>query len=162
MTDKHSAGFLMFRARERSEVEVFLVHPGGPYFVNRDEGVWSIPKGIVEANESPLEVAAREFEEETGRSARDCGLGDWPVALGTIRQKGGKLVEAWAFEGNWPDGLLVRSNRFELEWPPRSGRKSEFPEVDRGQFFDEPTARRKLNPAQVELLDRLLDHLRRA
>lgn len=150
----------MFRKRGRSGVEVFLVHPGGPYFVHRDEGVWSIPKGLVEANESPVEVAVREFEEETGRSPRDCGLGDDLVSLGSIRQKGGKLVEAWAFEGDWPDGVAIESNRFTVEWPPRSGRMSEFPEVDRGLFFDVETAREKLLAAQVDLLDRLLDHLR--
>jgi predicted NUDIX family NTP pyrophosphohydrolase len=158
---KRSAGLLMYRRREGAGVEVFLVHPGGPYFVHRDEGVWSIPKGLVETNESPMEVAAREFEEETGQSPRDCGLGDALVSLGTIEQKEGKIVEAWAFEGDWPAGVVVSSNRFELEWPPHSGRKSEFPEVDQGQFFDLQVARKKLLAAQVELLDRLVEHLDR-
>jgi predicted NUDIX family NTP pyrophosphohydrolase len=154
----HSAGLLMFR-RGASGVEFFLVHPGGPFFARKDEGVWTIPKGLIEDGEDPISVAAREFTEETGRSPAACGLRGEPIPLGTVRQRGGKIVEAWGFEGVWPEGEAVASNRFRLEWPPRSGSWQEFPEVDRGAFFEFAAARRKLNPAQVVFLDRLLELL---
>ena len=155
---KHSAGILLFRRRPNG-VEVFLVHPGGPYFARRDEGVWSLPKGEFEPGADSLAEARREFEEETGRPLDTCAPGAGPIALGTIVQRNHKTVHAWAFEGDWPEDLEIRSNTFELEWPPRSGRRQRFPEVDRGAFFDLVAARRKLNPAQVELVDRLLDCL---
>jgi predicted NUDIX family NTP pyrophosphohydrolase len=138
-------------------VEVFLVHPGGPLFARKDAGVWTLPKGELEPGEEALDVARREFEEETGRSAAACAR-DAATAfpLGSIVQRGGKTVHAFAFAGDWPDGLDVHSNEFEMEWPPRSGRLQRFPEVDRGAFFDVERAREKLNPAQVELVDRLL------
>lgn len=160
MEPKQSAGFLMYRRRRRV-CQFFLVHPGGPYFAQKDQGVWTIPKGLIEPGEKALAVAAREFEEETGRSAAACGLASDPIPLGMIRQRGGKVVEAWGFEGDWPEGEEVRSNTFRMEWPPRSGAWREFPEVDRGRFFDEAEARRKLNPAQVEFVDRLLQHFER-
>ena len=160
MDIQHSAGFLMFR--QSPAWQFFLVHPGGPFFARKDHGVWTIPKGLIEPGEGALEVAAREFEEETGRSAAACGLRGEPIPLGHIQQRGGKLVEAWGFEGAWPPGHEVKSNTFTLEWPPRSGRRQEFPEVDRGGFFPLAEARRKLNPAQVEFLDRLLQHFERS
>ena len=159
MEEQHSAGLLMFR--RSPALEFFLVHPGGPFFARKDDGVWTIPKGLIEPGEGALAVAAREFEEETGRSPAECGLPGEPIALGSVRQRGGKLVEAWGFEGRWPEGEAVRSNTFRLEWPPRSGHWQEFPEVDRGGFFSLAEARRKLNPAQVEFLDRLLQHFER-
>ncbi len=156
-----SAGLLMFR-RVRRRVEVFIVHPGGPFFARRDEGHWSLPKGEIEAGEEPQAVARREFDEETGRPVDACtGGAEW-VALGEITQRGGKRVIAWAAEGDWPAGLPVRSNTLRVEWPPRSGRTLEIPEVDQGLFFDIATARRKLNPAQEPFLDRLLAALQDA
>lgn len=145
----------MFR-RGPEGVEVFLVHPGGPFFARRDEGVWSIPKGEMEAGDDPLAVARREFAEETGRSVEACGGGGPMTALGAVGQPGGKRVEAWAFEGEWPEGTPIESNTFTLEWPPRSGRTQAFPEVDRGGFFTEAEAKWRINPAQAELIDRLL------
>lgn len=156
---RKSAGLLLFRHRQR-RIEVFLVHPGGPFFTVRDEGHWSVPKGEIESGEAPRAVASREFHEETGRPVAACtGGADW-MALGEITQPGGKRVVAWAVEGDWPEGLPVRSNTIPLEWPPRSGRTIEIPEVDQGEFFGLATARRKLNPAQAPFLDRLLAALR--
>jgi len=149
-----SAGILLFRESDRG-LEVFLVHPGGPFFAGKDEGAWSIPKGLVDEGEDPLLAARREFLEETGTDLDACAPGGTPVDLGTVRQKGGKVVRAFAFEGDWPDGRALASNTFPLEWPPRSGRMREFPEVDGAAFFPEPEAKRKMNPAQVELVDRL-------
>ncbi|MEE8041741.1 MAG: NUDIX domain-containing protein [Pseudomonadales bacterium] len=143
-----SAGLLMFRRRDG--LELFLVHPGGPFFRNKDGGAWSIPKGEVEPSEDPLSTARREFSEETGIEAPDNGY----VALGEIRQKGGKRVTAWAFEGDC-DPAAIRSNTFEIEWPPRSGKRQSFPEVDRADFFAPDAARVKLNAAQAELVSRL-------
>ena len=167
-----SAGLLMFRRRAdgarsgrggashaagaAGELEVFLVHPGGPLFARRDEGVWSIPKGELEPGQDPLEVARREFAEETGQAVAACDRGGPMFPLGSVRQRGGKIVDAWAFEGDWPAGASVVSNTFSMEWPPRSGRTHEFPEVDRGQFFAAAEAKLKINPAQAELIDRLL------
>ena len=126
------------------------MHPGGPFFAKRDEGVWSLPKGLPEPDEPLLDAACREFAEETSLPVP---AGD-PIALGSVRQKGGKVVHAWALEGDC-DPASLRSNPFELEWPPRSGRVQSFPEVDRGAWLDAATARRKLNPAQTAFLDRL-------
>ena len=144
-----SAGLLMFR-RRRGELEFLLVHPGGPFFVRKDEGAWSIPKGEAAADEDLLSRARIEFAEELGLEPH----GDF-VPLGSIKQAGGKTVYAWAFEGDLPQDFVLRSNTFELEWPPRSGKHQIFQEVDRAEFFPEKVARRKINPAQVELLDRL-------
>jgi predicted NUDIX family NTP pyrophosphohydrolase len=129
---------------------VLLVHPGGPVWSRRDEGAWSIPKGEYEPGEEPLAAARREFEEELGVPAP---AGE-PVDLGEVRQKSGKLVRAWALPGAL-DATAIHSNSFTMEWPPRSGRWQEFPEVDRAQWFGLPEAREKINPAQAELLDRL-------
>jgi predicted NUDIX family NTP pyrophosphohydrolase len=130
-------------------LQVLLVHPGGPFFRNRDEGAWSIPKGEVEPGEDLLEAARREFEEEMG--VRPTGRF---LALTAVKQKGGKVVHAWAIEGDCDPGALGGST-FTMEWPPRSGRQEEFPEVDRADFFDLDTARRKINAAQVPLIDEL-------
>ncbi len=140
----------MHRTRD-GNLEVFLVHPGGPFFSKRDKGAWSIPKGEVDEDEDLLQAALREFEEEIGFRP------EGPFqALGDTRQKGGKIVYAWAFEADQDPGEELTSNTFELEWPPHSGRKQRFPEVDRGEFFSMDEAREKLNPAQHTFLDRLL------
>ena len=155
-----SAGLLMYR-RSAGALEYFLVHPGGPFFARRDAGVWSIPKGEFGDGEEPLDVALREFHEETGRTADACGATDF-VALGSVRQPSGKLVHAWGFAGDWPDGLAVTSNTFELEWPRGTGRVRTWPEVDDGRFFADDEARRRIIPAQAAFLDRLADHVERA
>jgi predicted NUDIX family NTP pyrophosphohydrolase len=144
-----SAGLLMFR-RNKNALELLLVHPGGPFFAKKDDGAWSIPKGEASTGEDLLARAQIEFEEELGVEPR----GNW-IPLGWIKQKGGKTVHAWAFEGDLSDRFELRSNSFEMEWPPRSGKLEQFPEIDRAQFFPEEIARRKINPAQVELIDRL-------
>lgn len=154
MAKKISAGLLMYRI-SNNEPEVFLVHPGGPYFRNKDVGVWTIPKGEVESEELLFDTALREFHEETGIQPS----GDF-IALDEIKQKGGKVVHAWAFEGDWDESGSIRSNYFEMEWPPRSGRKQQFPEIDRAQFFSVGEARRKINPAQIVLLERLEEFLK--
>jgi predicted NUDIX family NTP pyrophosphohydrolase len=145
---KASAGLLMYRFRD-GRLEVLLVHPGGPFWANKDLGAWSIPKGEVAEGEDPLSTAKREFEEELGFSPH----GEL-VLLGKIAQKGGKTVQAWAFEGDC-DPHNLQSNTFAVEWPPRSGKQQEFPEVDRAAFFRMDEAMQKINPAQVELLIKL-------
>jgi predicted NUDIX family NTP pyrophosphohydrolase len=145
---KVSAGVLLYR-RSRAIVEVFLVHPGGPFWARKDDGAWSIPKGEIEPGEEPLARAQREFAEETGFAV----AGEFR-ALAPVRQAGGKIVYAWAVEGD-ADAAAIRSNRFSMEWPPRSGRSQEFPEVDRAAWFDLKTARQKLNPGQRALVDAL-------
>jgi predicted NUDIX family NTP pyrophosphohydrolase len=147
---RRSAGLLLYRRRDGA-VELLLVHPGGPLWARRDAGAWSIPKGEVDEGEDPRAVALREFEEETGHPPPRGEL----VALGEVRQRGGKLVTAWAAAGDL-DPAAVTSNTFTLEWPPRSGRRREFPEVDRAGWFDPATAREKLLATQAELVDRLL------
>jgi predicted NUDIX family NTP pyrophosphohydrolase len=147
---RRSAGILLYRRRDGA-VEVLLVHPGGPLWARRDAGAWSIPKGEYDQGEDPLAVALREFEEETGQRPPAESL----VALGEVRQRGGKVVSAWAAPGDL-DPEAITSNTFTLEWPPRSGVRREFPEVDRAGWFDPPTAREKLLAAQAELVDRLL------
>jgi len=132
--------------------EVLLVHPGGPFWAKKDLGAWSIPKGEYEPDEDPRACALREFEEETGTRLLDDDL----VELGTVVQKAGKEVTAWAARGDL-DAAAVHSNSFEMEWPPRSGRQQEFPEVDRAEWFTIEAARGKLVSAQVELLDRLVE-----
>ena len=143
-----SAGLLMYRV-VGTESQVLLAHPGGPYFKNRDDGAWSIPKGEGESDEDRLEAAWREFEEETGVTP----TGPF-VSLTPVKQKGGKVVHAWAFEGNC-DPAAIFSNTFTMEWPPKSGRQMEFPEIDRARFFDLETARYKINAAQTGLIDEL-------
>ena len=133
-------------------MEVLLVHPGGPFWARRDAGAWSIPKGEYSDDEDPLDAARREFAEELGSRAPD---GD-PADLGEIRQKSGKVVHGWALAGDL-DAAAIQSNTFTLEWPPRSGRMREFPEVDRAEWFELERAREKINPAQAAFLDRLAE-----
>jgi predicted NUDIX family NTP pyrophosphohydrolase len=155
---KHSSGILLYRDRD-GVTEFLLVHPGGPYWARRDEGAWSLPKGGIEGEEDSRAAALRELDEELGPAAPDLDPGEL-IDLGQIRQRAGKVVDAWGAEGEFdPDAL--DSNTFEMEWPPRSGREAEFPEVDRAGWFDLEGARRKLLPAQGEFLDRLLEHLGR-
>jgi len=144
-----SAGLLLYRVRDRGP-EVLLVHPGGPFWKNRDEGAWSIPKGEIEPGETAIDVARREFEEELGRPAPESEF----MPLGSVRQAGGKVVHAWAASGDL-DADQVHSVTFEIEWPPRSGRRQAFPEVDRAGWFDLDMARRKINQAQGAFLERL-------
>ena len=141
----------MFR-RKGHAFEVLLVHPGGPFFAGKDDGVWSIPKGEVAPREDLLTRAQIEFEEEVG--FRPESTRGW-IELGSIKQKGGKIVHAWAFEGNLPELFEPKSNLFEMEWPPRSGKRKQFPEIDQALFFSEEVARRKIKLAQVPFLDRL-------
>jgi predicted NUDIX family NTP pyrophosphohydrolase len=150
---KRSAGLLPFR-RANGEPEVFLVHPGGPFWKKKDAGAWSLAKGEYQRGEDPLAAALREFEEETGFGA---GVGDF-LPLGEIRQPGGKVVIAWAVEKDL-DPALVRSNTFEMKWPPKSGKVQAFPEVDRGGWFSLPEARVKLVQGQVGFLERLGERL---
>jgi predicted NUDIX family NTP pyrophosphohydrolase len=151
-----SAGILLFRERAGA-TELLLVHPGGPIWARRDDGAWSIPKGECEPGEDPFAAARREFAEELGTAAPQPPPGA-PPALGEVRLKSGKRVLAWALEGDL-DPARVSSNTFTLQWPPRSGRIQEFPEVDRAAWFSPEQARAKLNPAQVPFVDRLLDML---
>lgn len=150
-----SAGLLMYRLRG-SGPEVLLVHPGGPFWKNRDLGAWSIPKGEISAGEEPLDVARREFEEETGTPPEGAFL-----ALEPVKQKGGKVVRAWGIEGDL-DPEAIQSNTFTIEWPPGSGKAAEFPEVDRAAWFGVEEARDKINPAQVALIDQLVERLGRS
>lgn len=145
---KTSAGLLMYRERD-GELEFLLAHPGGPFWKNRDDGAWTIPKGEIQENENPLTAAKREFEEEIGLKPQ----GDF-IELMPITQKSGKVVHAWAFEGDC-DTTSIRSNTFQMEWPPRSGKFQACPEVDRAAFFRLAEARRKINPAQAALLEQL-------
>jgi predicted NUDIX family NTP pyrophosphohydrolase len=145
---KHSAGILLHR-RRGAAVEVFLVHPGGPYWARKDEGAWSIAKGEIEPGEDPLARAKREFVEETGFTIDGVFR-----PLEPVRQAGGKIVYAWAVERD-ADAHAIKSNTFSLEWPPRSGRTQEFPEVDRAGWFDLATARRNINKGQRPLIDEL-------
>lgn len=146
---KESAGFLLYRERE-GKLEVLLVHPGGPFWKRKDEGAWSIPKGEIEPGEDAVDVARREFEEELGQAPQATEL----TSLGTIRQAGGKLVRAWAAPGDI-DVSEIRSMTFEMEWPPRSGRRQQFPEIDRAAWFDLAMARQMILAAQQAFIDRL-------
>jgi len=152
-TAAQSAGLLLHRVRE-GKPEVLLVHPGGPFWKKRDEGAWSIPKGEIEPDETPIEVARREFREELGIDAPDGEL----IPLGSVRQAGGKVVHAWAARGDLDPGS-ISSMTFEIEWPPRSGRKQPFPEVDRAGWFDLEQARRMLVEGQRTFVDRLEETL---
>ena len=152
---QHSAGILLYRVRG-GHPQVLLVHPGGPYWASRDLGAWSIPKGEYGADEQPLAAALREFAEETGQ--RLIPRVDQVIDLGTVRQRGGKVVTAFGIQGDLDVRDLV-SNTVQMRWPPRSGRLVEFPEVDRADWFAPGEARQRINAAQVAFVDRLLDIL---
>ncbi len=153
---RRSAGILLYRLSAPGSVEVLIAHPGGPAWANRDAGAWSIPKGEVEDGEAGWGVACREFEEETGQPAPRADS----IELGEVRQRSGKIVEAWGLEGDLDPAVAV-SNTFPLEWPPRSGRWITVPEIDRVMWVTPAVAREKLNPAQTVFVDRLLDALAR-
>jgi predicted NUDIX family NTP pyrophosphohydrolase len=142
----------MFR-KGKSGLEVLLVHPGGPLFRNKDDGAWTIPKGEAAESEDLLERAKIEFDEEVGFKP---AAGEF-IQLGQVKQKGGKIVHAWAFEGDLPEHFKHTSNTFEMEWPPRSGQMAQFPEMDRAEFFLLEKARQKIKAAQIPFLDRLVD-----
>ena len=148
-----SAGILLWRRGARG-IEVLLGHPGGPFFAKKDEGIWSVLKGEAEPGEDLPAVARREFAEETGHEAPAGPM----IELGEIRQRGGKVVVAWAVEGDLDEAASI-SNTFEMEWPPRSGRTQAFPEIDRVEWFDLPAAAVKINPAQAAFLERLATEL---
>ena len=145
---KRSAGILLYRGREDA-LRLLLVHPGGPFWAQKDEGAWSIPKGEIDADEDPLAAARREFEEELGSPVS----GEF-TALAPIRQASGKVVHAWAVEGDF-DPATLTSGTFSMEWPPRSGHQQEFPEVDRAEWFTIDEAKGKINKAQIALLDQV-------
>ena len=146
---KTSAGLLLYK-RKNNVLQVFLVHPGGPFFAKKDAGAWSVPKGEINEGEDALAAAKREFEEETG-----CRTEGNFIPLSPVTQKSGKVVHAWAVEGDC-DARAIRSNTFTLEWPPKSGRTLEFPEVDKAGWFTVGEARGKINPAQAAFLEELL------
>jgi predicted NUDIX family NTP pyrophosphohydrolase len=152
VSGRQSAGLLLYR-RNGNGVEVLLGHPGGPFWRNKDLGSWSIPKGLIAEGEKPLAAARREFTEETGHRPRGKSL-----PLGEAKQPGGKLVQAWAVEGDW-DAASLKSNMFEMEWPPRSGRRHSFPELDRAEWFDLAEAQAKILKGQAIFLTRLLEKL---
>jgi len=150
---KISAGLLMYRYRS-NQLEVFLAHPGGPYLKNKDAGYWGLPKGAVEPDETLLEAATREFHEETGILPH----GTY-IPLGSVMLISGKVVYAWAFEGDWDECVPLKSNLFSLEWPPHSGKEEWFPEIDKAAFFRVAVAHQKINPAQGEFINRLENYL---
>ena len=149
---KHSAGILLYRRRQ-GRVEIFLVHPGGPFWRKRDDAAWSVPKGEYEPPEVPLDAAKREVAEETGLA-----LDGRFMELAPVKQSSGKIVSVWALEGD-ADPAAIRSNSFTLEWPPRSGKTQDFPEIDRAAWFDLETARRKIHKGQIGFLDQLASRL---
>lgn len=151
---RRSAGILLYRRTPDRGVEVLLAHPGGPVFARKDHGHWSIPKGEIEPGEEPWDVARREFEEETGHPAPDSPS----IDVGEIRQKGGKYVVAWALEGDL-DPATASSNTFQFQWPPRSGRYIEIPEIDRVEWFAPDEARARIKETQIPFIDRLLGAL---
>src|SRR5262245_61990075 len=151
-SSKRSAGLLLYR-KTTAGLEVLLVHPGGPFFAKKDDGAWSIPKGLIGQDEDPLAAARRECEEETG-----CVVDGDFIALTPARQPGGKVVHAWAVSGDF-DPSSLRSNEFEMEWPPGSGHRRSFPEVDRAGWFSLDVARRKILKGQIAFLDQLVRRL---
>ena len=153
---KLSAGLLLYRRDPEDAIEILLAHMGGPFWAKRDDGGWSIPKGEYAASEDPLTAARREFTEELGQPVPDGPT----LSLGEVRQPSGKRITAWAVEADL-DVTTIESNTFALEWPPRSGRIQEFPEVDRAGWFDCETARRKLVSGQVPFVDLLMDRVSR-
>ncbi|HEY3523169.1 MAG TPA: NUDIX domain-containing protein [Candidatus Limnocylindrales bacterium] len=156
MPGRRSAGLLLYR-RNRDAIEVLIAHPGGPFWAKRDDGAWTIPKGLIEDGETELEVARREFHEETGHEPPTNGT----FSLGEIQLKSGKTVCGWAAAGDL-DPAAARSNLTTVEWPPRSGRRIEVPEIDRVAWVSPDEAKRRLNPAQAAFVDRLIEALARA
>jgi len=150
---KQSAGILLYKFHHK-QLQVLLVHPGGPFWAKKDEGAWSLPKGEFTADEDALTAAKREFEEETGQA-----VGGNFIALTTVKQKGGKIVQAWAVEGEL-DASAIKSNFFEMEWPPRSGKKKQFPEIDKAQWFSVEEALIKLLPSQHPFIHELQQQLK--
>ena len=151
MAKKTTAGLLLYR--RHGELEIFLVHPGGPFWARKDVGAWSLPKGEIGEGEDPLQAAKREFTEETGFSID----GEFR-RLNPVKQSGGKIVHAWAIEADC-DPAQVQSNLFSMEWPPKSGQKKEFPEVDRAGWFEIPEARKRILAAQIGFIDQLISFL---
>jgi predicted NUDIX family NTP pyrophosphohydrolase len=151
---QRSAGIVLFRRTEAGRIEVLLVHPGGPFWAKKDDGAWSIPKGLVGPGEDPLAAARREFAEETGGQAEGEA-----IALGAFRQSAAKIVEVWAVKGSF-DPATLKSNTFSMQWPPRSGRSAEFPEADRAGWFTPEAAARKLLRGQRPIIEALLERLR--
>jgi predicted NUDIX family NTP pyrophosphohydrolase len=151
---KISCGILLFNKKE-NEVKVFLIHPGGPYFKNKDDGYWGIPKGIAEEGEDLISAAKREFMEETGIQVTE-----ELFYLGEVEQKGGKIVHCWGAEYKGIEDIQIECNTFDLEWPPKSGRTIKCPEVDQGKFYTIETAKKKINEAQIPFIERLLKHLK--
>jgi predicted NUDIX family NTP pyrophosphohydrolase len=149
---KKSAGILLYRIKNKI-LEVLLVHPGGPFWIKKDAGAWTIPKGELNENEEPFDAAIREMKEETGILL----IGDF-IALAPVKQKGGKLVYAWANEHD-VDPSEIKSNEFEIEWPPKSGKKRSFPEIDKAEWFDIKTAKEKMNAGQLPLVEELIKKL---
>lgn len=154
MAQKKSAGILLYKSNKKTP-QFFLVHPGGPFWKNKDGGAWSIPKGEFVDDEDPLIAAQREFKEETGHAIK----GDF-IQLTPVKQKSGKMIHAWAVEGDI-DTNDIKSNLFEIEWPPRSGKKQEFPEVDRAEWFPAEQAKQKINSSQAALIDELITLLKK-
>ena len=146
---KQSAGILVYRY-QNFQIELLLVHPGGPFYVKRDLGVWSIPKGEYEDGEDPCKVAKREFQEETGNVLTSERM----IPLTSVKSKGGKILHVWATEGEF-ENAFISSNHFELEWPPRSGKLQSFPEVDKAEWFSSADARLKIFPYQIPIIDQL-------
>jgi predicted NUDIX family NTP pyrophosphohydrolase len=153
MAELISAGLMMYTYKDK-KLKIFLVHPGGPFFIKKDNGYWGIPKGLVEKNEDLFETAKREFEEETGIIPN----GKF-IPLGFVIQKNGKKVYGWAYETNDDSLTEITCNTFEMEWPPHSGKKQNFPEVDKGEFFNIEDAIKKINSSQVQFINRLEKHL---
>jgi predicted NUDIX family NTP pyrophosphohydrolase len=151
---KKSAGLLVYRFNKQNKVEVLLVHPGGPFFTKKDLGVWSIPKGEYENDEEPLIVAQREFTEETGNKIVEGRF----TKLKPIKIKTGKQITAWAVQADF-EKCFICSNEFEMEWPPKSGRKQNFPEVDNADWFTIEVVKEKINPGQIPLIDELVEVL---
>ncbi|HEY4479165.1 MAG TPA: NUDIX domain-containing protein [Candidatus Paceibacterota bacterium] len=149
---KHSAGVLVYR-KHNSVIEYFLVHPGGPYWSNKDKGIWGIPKGEIHDGEGMFETAQREFTEETGFTVE----GNF-TPLGSVKKKDGKIIHGWAIEADL-DASKLKSNTCTIEWPPRSGKHIEIPEIDRGEYFNFERARNKIHPAQIPLLEKLSELL---
>jgi predicted NUDIX family NTP pyrophosphohydrolase len=161
MSTVRSGGILLFR-RSGGELEVLLAHPGGPYFAKRDAGCWTIPKGQPDGEDDLLVVAQREFAEETGHPIEAVRLdGARPLELGTVTLASGKVVHGWAVEGDL-DPVAVASNDFEIEWPPRSGQRARFPEIDRVAWLGPDDARGRIHPAQAAFIDRLIERLEAA